>query len=165
MIVYLAGPIDLVDGEQRNAWRERFSGELQNMGISTFNPAAAFGYVPASREDAQTLIDINKRAMLFCDFTVIVMGRSMPSIGTPIELYMLHQARKPHVVVWEPSIDSFGSEKIGKRVAHPPLPAYVQGLADKVVHRFGDAIGCVLDYRDKLRFIASEEIIGIDAMR
>lgn len=146
MLVYLAGPIDLVSDGERNEWRERFARELVGRNISSFNPASAFSYVPSNKATAEALIKINKAAMFACDFAVVVMGKNMPSVGTPIELKMLADINMPHVVVWEPTMESFETPMVKFKKAVPNLPAYVQGLADKVVHRFDDAIEEIINW-------------------
>jgi hypothetical protein len=164
MLVYLAGPIDLVNGEQRNEWRERFARELTGRNISSFNPASAFNYTPGDRKTARQLIDINKAAMFACDFAVVVMGRDMPSVGTPIELKMLSDINMPHVVVWEPAMESF-DDIHSKRRIKPTLPAYVQGLADKVVYRFDDAISALIEWDRRNRDIIKPGVtIAVDGI-
>lgn len=150
MLVYLAGPIDLVTEGQRSAWREKFATELAARQISSFNPAAAFRFIPQNKSDAESLVEINKEAMLRTDFVVLVMGKDMPSIGTPIELYLVKQHKIPHCVIWEPSLDSFDDDSAKTSTPEPVLPAYVHGLADRVFTRFDSALDYIVQY-GKLR--------------
>lgn len=140
MMIYLGGAIDLVSGETRNAWREKFAGILMSeYGISSFNPAAAFNFnVAGDAEDAEKLIEINRRAMLTCDLAVFVMASDQPSIGTPMELLMAKQEGLPHIVIWNPSIKSF--DPLFIQAEPNMLPAYINGIADEIVYTFDGAL-------------------------
>jgi hypothetical protein len=147
MLVYLGGPIDLVSDGERSGWREMMKNELASRGISSFDPAAAFRYMPHS-DDARVLIDINKKAMCSCDFAVFVMGSTMPSVGTPIELYMATQYGINHCVIWEPDHQSFRSGESVHPVAGN-LPAYVKGFAQHVFHRFDVALDHIVEHKKR----------------
>lgn len=147
-IVYLGGPIDLVSGEQRNKWRERFADELASRRISSFNPASAFKLILQNKEDAEMLIEINKSALSNSNFAVFLMGKDMPSIGTPMELLMARQMGIPHLVIWEPKISSF-TDEIKYKPLPKSLPAYIHGLADQVVYRFDDALDKIVEWERK----------------
>lgn len=132
MLVYLGGPIDLVSDKDRVNWRWDMKKELIGREISSFDPCSAFKINPCDKGVAENLVDINKMAMLNCDFAVFVMSREMPSIGTPIELYMASENGLPHVVIW---------------LSDGPFPAYISGLADTVVRNFDDAMHEIIKFR------------------
>lgn len=144
MIVYLAGPIDLVSDGVRTTWRNTMKNELASRGISSFDPSSAFRYLPQDKKDAKKLIEINEHAMRSCDFVVFVMGSKTPSIGTPIELHIADRYDIPHCVIWEPTLESFDGG--GAKRAGVKLPAYIQGLANYVFHRFDHALDHIVSY-------------------
>lgn len=136
MLVYLGGPIDLVSDTEAKNWRSKFAQDLAAREISSFNPATAFRYCGGSGDSraAKKLIKINREALLASDFAVFVMDKNTPSIGTPMELLMAEENGIPHVVIWR----SGGQ-----------LPAYVAGMADKVVSMFDHALSHIVQYADK----------------
>lgn len=148
MLIYLAGAIDLVDSKGRHGWREKMKDELAARGMSSFDPSTAFRFIARNYDDAAKLIRINRKAMLDCDIVVMVMGKSMPSVGTPMELYMCMEANHPVVVVWEPDIKSFDGEEPDKE--RSPLPAYISGFIHthglKVFTRFDEVLDYLVEY-------------------
>lgn len=164
-MIYLAGPIDLVTKQESSTWREKFANELASRGMSSFNPASAFKLILDNEDDAKTLVNINTAALHQTDFVVFVMGKTIPSIGTPMELFMAHMHDIPHVVVWEPQIQSFDS----KLPSSPPVvvPAYISAFAQHVVYRFDDALDYIVqETRAKSEFLKSlDSTIGVHSFK
>ena len=137
MICYLAGPIDLAKEGFQN-WKKECKEVLPKCGITCVDPAGTFTYAQSKdRKDrigtAKALIDINKYNLIRSDVAIILISKTVPSVGTPIELAICAEHKIPHVVVMD--IDADG-----------PLPAYVEGLADKVVNNIDSAMEWVIDY-------------------
>jgi hypothetical protein len=129
MMVYLAGAIDMVSKEEGANWRLDAIERLGSMGISTFNPMSAFGYVDLdNREAARALVQINEAALRSCHAALFVMSPDKPSIGTPIELAICHNERIPHVVLWVTKDWTL------------PLPAYLTCYGSKIVQNMQDAM-------------------------
>lgn len=142
-LVYLGGPIDLVNENDRIQWRKGMADVLLNTyGISTFDPAAAFNVELRDYQVSRQLVHINEVALSTCDFAVFVMSPNQPSIGTPIELMLAHKQLKPNVVIW-------GGDP------EKPLPAYVSALAGNVVYTTEQAINAVVRWRN-LRLVEKE---------
>lgn len=144
MLVYLAGAIDLVSKEDRNNWRTDAKEALNKVGISTVDPTGTFTYVKSGIEieDAKTskdLIRINKMNMDMSDIVLMVLSKKLPSIGTPIELYMCHEANKEIVVLWDGDMNF--------------IPAYIEGLVNRknIVGTFDQAIELVIDKCQDIR--------------
>jgi hypothetical protein len=129
MMIYLAGAIDMVSKEEGMDWRLTAIEELRKIGVSTFNPMAAFGYV--NLEDptaASALVRINEAALFQCSAAIFMMSPEQPSIGTPIELFACHHRGIPHVVIWATKDWSV------------PLPAYLRRYGDKIVGSVKEAV-------------------------
>jgi nucleoside 2-deoxyribosyltransferase len=84
-LVYLAGPIDLVDRAEAQGWREKAAKKLKKKGFGVFSPAHAFEVDPdaLTRDSAQSILAINSHAMQHCD--AILANLTGPGYGTPIE--------------------------------------------------------------------------------
>lgn len=85
-LVYLAGPIDLVDRAEAQGWREKAAKKLKKKGFGVFSPAHAFEVDPESvtADQAESILAINGHAMEHCD--AILANMAGPGYGTPIEL-------------------------------------------------------------------------------
>ena len=127
--VFLSGAIDLTNKEYQN-WKFEVCNQLAKENIGVIDPAGTFNYVvnglnhEEHRETAKSLINVNYHSLMNSDCAIIVLDENVPSIGTPIELFLCAQQEIPHVVVWT------GQRK----------PAYVYGLAETIVDNIEDAI-------------------------
>lgn len=87
MLVYLAGPIDLVDQDTSHSWRTKAAAKLVARGCGVFSPAHAFQLPfepPPDRDMALSVLDINKAALNICD--ALLGNLEGTTIGTPIEI-------------------------------------------------------------------------------
>lgn len=125
----------MVSKEDGANWRLQAISQLRSIGVSSFNPMSAFGFVNLSnRESVKALVEINEAAMLRCNAAIFLMSASQPSIGTPMELLLCHQHGIPTVVIWDTKDWSAN------------LPAYITHYGGKVVADVNaavDAIGLV----------------------
>lgn len=93
-LVYLAGPIDLVDKGTARDWRAQAAKKLQEYGFGVFSPAHAFELAgEVSRDTALAVLQINKAAMEQCG--AILANLDGPGYGTAIELHVMHEAGVP----------------------------------------------------------------------
>lgn len=84
-LVYLAGPIDLVDQGTAQGWRGEAAAKLKEQGWGVFSPAHAFELPDAvTQQLAVTVLGINKAALDLCD--AILCNLAGPGYGTPIEM-------------------------------------------------------------------------------
>lgn len=93
-LVYLAGPIDLVDQNTAQGWRSEAAELLREHGYGVFSPAHAFE-LPPDRIDANiamSVLNINNAAMQICD--AILANLAGPGYGTPIEFDSMLRAGK-----------------------------------------------------------------------
>lgn len=93
-LIYLAGPIDLVDQETSRNWRIEAARILQKEGFGVFTPAHAFE-LPAGRiatDVAESVLEINDAALRACG--AILANMSGPGYGTPIEFHVALAAGK-----------------------------------------------------------------------
>lgn len=97
-LVYLAGPIDLVDGPERHDWRIEAEKALGARGVSSYNPARAFHWVGGANGGSK-VIRINRMAMEQSD-AVLFRLTTKPTVGTWRELQMAIDMGKP-VVGWD----------------------------------------------------------------
>lgn len=98
MLVYLAGPIDMAAGE--NHFRA-MADVMKDFGISCYNPRAAYaGLNTQDKTDVARMITVNKLALYNSSAVVMMMRHDVPSVGTPIELYMAHQNHTPILAIW-----------------------------------------------------------------
>ena len=97
-LVYLAGPIDLVDGPERHDWRIEAEKALGARGMSSYNPARAFHWV-GDANGGSKVIRINRMAMEQSD-AVLFRLTTKPTVGTWRELQMAIDMGKP-VVGWD----------------------------------------------------------------
>lgn len=139
MLVYLAGPIDLVPPEFQN-WKREVKEKLKEYGITTVDPSGTFVYAQSpnwydAKETARKLISINEHNLIICDMVIILFSKNAPSVGTPIELYLTHKHNIPHVVIYNDNKN---------------LPAYLIGLSNEIVYNINDAIKYVVQYRDNI---------------
>lgn len=98
-LIYLAGAIDHVTGDDAISWRERCTAALTQRGIGTYSPASAFR-VPAEAGPGvhSRVIDINLQALRLS--TAVLANLSHRSFGTPVEVWLaLTQLRIP-VYAW-----------------------------------------------------------------
>lgn len=63
-IVYLAGPVDSVDFDSANQWRDKVARELRGI-VTCFNPVLAFAH--GDEGAAKKVVDINRFAIQKCD--------------------------------------------------------------------------------------------------
>ena len=143
-MVFLSGAIDLAKGEHRHNWRNEAKQKLNRFGITTVDPSLTFNYSKTGNAEldqitAMKLIDMDKYNMMMCDMTIMVLSKDVPSIGTPIEMYMLHEAERPLIVVWEGDMNF--------------IPAYITGLVPRknIVNDLDVAIEMVVDYYNQLK--------------
>lgn len=142
IICYLAGPIDLSKEGFQN-WKGICKDTLAKHGITSIDPAGTFTYAQSNNKadrigTAQSLMAINEFNLVNSDVAIIYISRSVPSIGTPIELKICADRKIPHVVVIA------GDPKL-------PLPAYVEGLAQHIVYNMDQALEWVIDFvRDEI---------------
>ena len=137
MICYLAGPIDLAK-EGFQGWKTECKKVLSKNGITCIDPAGTFTYAQSrDKKDrigtAKALIDINKYNLIRSDVAIILISKTVPSVGTPIELSICAEHKIPHIVVMDTDING-------------PLPAYVEGLADRVTNNIDSALDWVIDH-------------------
>ena len=90
LLVYLAGPIDMADEDDRRQWRAQAKRLLQAQGHGTFDPAMPFEF-PSSpvrtKEQAERILAINTAAIMLCDGLLAYLGDGrIPTLGTPIEI-------------------------------------------------------------------------------
>lgn len=88
MFVYLAGPVDMVDGDVARGWRDVATQELMEArtDVAVFSPPRAItlgSNAAASVAVAETIIQINQVALARADF--VIANLTGPSFGTPIE--------------------------------------------------------------------------------
>lgn len=150
-IVYLAGAIDMVNGDNRTTWRDKVTDKLREHGIAVYNPVAAFGAILTNEEVSRAIVNINTAALKECSHILFVMGNDYPSVGTPIELYMAHQLGLNYSIVWNPSptLDlGFGHEKL---VDGDLLPIYVRHFAGKkpIYNGFGGALASIINEHNR----------------
>lgn len=118
MLVYLGGPIDLAGNKD---YRTDLTEALHREGINAFDPKDAFKMANLNdRADTKRLVEINRQAMLNCTVSVFVMDANVLSVGTPIEIYMAHEANKRSLVVWLSDNDK-------------PIPAYISALVNDII--------------------------------
>lgn len=92
-LVYLAGPIDLVDQETSQNWRTEAAIQLKAQGFGVFSPAHAFELPDAvSTDTATSVLSINRAALEICD--AVLANLVGPGYGTPIEFHDMLAARK-----------------------------------------------------------------------
>ena len=137
IICYLAGPIDLSKEGFQN-WKSECKSTLAKHGITSIDPAGTFTYAQSNNKadrigTAQSLMAINEFNLINSDVAIIYISRSVPSVGTPIELKICADRKIPHVVVitGDPNL---------------PLPAYVEGLANDVVYSTSQALEWVINF-------------------
>ena len=101
MLVYLAGPIDYVGHAERRTWREEAKKYFDPVGVSTFDPSAAFSYhnEKGRAELAEQVRTINDSAMLNSDFSIFYMPRAINSVGTVTELITLANSKQHRALV------------------------------------------------------------------
>lgn len=141
-IVYMAGAIDLVDGDNRTSWRDEATAVFNDEGIAVYNPVGAFGAVLNNKKVAESIVAINAAALDECDHIIFVMGKDYPSVGTPIELFMAHQKDLKYTVVWNPII----GRGHGTYKDNEDLPIYIRHFAGPraIFKSIDDAIGSIL---------------------
>lgn len=145
MVVYLAGPIDLVNKDFQN-WKEECKKVFNKRGITCVDPAGTFAYARSKnerdrKETSRKLIKINENNLLQSDFALIVLSRSASSIGTPIELNFCRENGIPHVVFFDGDPNGM-------------LPAYIEGLADTVKYTLDGTMEYVINWvQDELNEI------------
>lgn len=137
MLVYLGGPIDLANKDYQN-WKVMCKESLKYEGISCLDPAGTFSYARSENSEdrrctAEKLIKINEFNLLQCDIAIITLSRNVSSVGTPIELKLCKDHGIPHVVFFDGDPDNM-------------LPAYIEGIADKVTFSIETAIQYVIDF-------------------
>lgn len=143
-MVYLAGAIDLVDGNNRTTWRDKITKVLNEHNLAVYNPVGAFGAILTDTQVAENIVEINTFALKQCQHIVFVMGKKYPSVGTPIELYLAHELDLGFTVIWDPTpaMDE-GFEEYGDG---DTLPIYVRHFSKgkKIFNGFGGAIAHVI---------------------
>lgn len=97
MLVYLAGPIDLVSDEERLNWREFAQEELMKADIATFSPVHAFKAVTdeADEKTCEAIINVNDTAVRSAD--VVLANLTGKSYGTPLECQLARECQIPVV--------------------------------------------------------------------
>ena len=133
-IVYLAGPIDLVSVTKARHWREIATDRLSSAGYSIYNPVGAFFVSTLTRPVAKSIVSINNNAMRHSHLFLFAIDDETPSIGTPMELLMLHEQRRINdVFVWY-------TKKKSK-----PIPAYLQAHVreDRLFDTLEEAIDAI----------------------
>lgn len=97
-LVYLAGPIDLVDAEESKGWREIAAKALSEHNLCTYSPAHAFNWV-GSDLGAGKLININYEALKESDALFLYLPERTQTVGSLIELKIASDLKKP-IVIW-----------------------------------------------------------------
>jgi hypothetical protein len=85
-LIYLAGAIDAVPGDEAHGWRDQAEADCLARGWATFNPARAFSIEPnePSKEISDAIHAVNSLAI--CHSTAIWANLSGRSFGTPLEV-------------------------------------------------------------------------------
>jgi nucleoside 2-deoxyribosyltransferase len=96
MKVYMAGPITAVGRVAAMAWRERLRRALEDRGIVTFDPAAAW-IVPGMVDTGGAVQFVDDAAVAVCD-VVVVACTIHESRGTDHEIRLALALDKPIVI-------------------------------------------------------------------
>lgn len=97
-LVYLAGPIDLVNAKESKGWREVAAKAFNEHNICSFSPAHAFNWV-GDDMGAQKLIDINYVALEKSDALFLHLPEKTQTVGSLIELKIASDLGKP-IIIW-----------------------------------------------------------------
>ena len=97
-LVYLAGPIDLVNGQVLN-WRLAAKRTLKDYGISSFDPSGAFCWNGGPHQVMMAILD---EATKNADAMLVHLDPNVLAIGTVLELFDFVKTGKP-VVIWGPT--------------------------------------------------------------
>jgi hypothetical protein len=96
ILVYLAGPVDFVEGNGAT-WRQDAGEALAKIGISSYNPVGAFNYVPDPRV-SEALVNINMNAVSYCTH-LLVNWTGEPTLLTGAEVMQAKHRQTPVIVV------------------------------------------------------------------
>jgi nucleoside 2-deoxyribosyltransferase len=99
MLIYLGGPIDSVDKELAQGWRDRVSEILSQLGVMTFDPSRPYGKARTSGS-VKSITKANRAILRVADGGLFYING--PTFGTVREIeYMKNIGREVMVVVGE----------------------------------------------------------------
>lgn len=99
MRIYLAGPIDLSNGDLlTRSWRWFAKEAIKRMECDYYDPSEA--YYPGFA-DAKAIWEGNQQALVDCDTVLALLPPSVRTIGTPMEIEHARMIGKPVAVICE----------------------------------------------------------------
>lgn len=137
MIVYLAGPIDN-GSDYMEELKIEACDKLVMAGATVFNPQGAWTSNAAGfARDGYRVQELNTTALAAVDLVVALAPPSMPTVGTPIEVYSaLYEYGLP-VALWLDGADYMGAAWAWLMEANPGMmylmtDLYQQTFADVI---------------------------------
>lgn len=99
-LVYVAGPIDDVEGADRTWWRDSLQHILKEAGVAAYNPLGAFFQDADSlKANAALVCQINRAALFACDAMIVYLGGKGRAFGTIREVEFARAQGKPVFVI------------------------------------------------------------------
>ncbi|MDA3834059.1 MAG: hypothetical protein PF495_11750 [Spirochaetales bacterium] len=92
-LIYLAGPIDLDETDEKKKWRQWASKELNELGFSTFSPVGAFSWRPGCGSES-TIREVNWSALHASAAVLCYLPKGVQTIGTIMEIFKCMQTGK-----------------------------------------------------------------------
>lgn len=143
-LVYLAGGIAGLNGEEAVEWRAHARLRLHEFGIETLNPMRAKQVLATQQRISTNFHDYEKRGAFFtsrgimtrdfndvkrCDALLVnLLGLSKPSLGTIMELGWAFALQKPSVV----AIEASGNPHDNHPMIHEAMPFRVTTLDEAI---------------------------------
>ena len=87
--IYLAGPMENVNEEEGNAWRQEVTLLLAKQDLQAINPY----YLEQERNRPKFLVKTDLRAILHCEGMIINASQDVVTWGTPMEVLWAHMHR------------------------------------------------------------------------
>lgn len=125
VIIYLAGPIDGIDGDEARNWRETVASQV-GTGVLLFSPAHA--YMNAMPVNAQSIDWLNKLVIQHSDGVLANLSGPGRGLGTIREIEFARMNRKPVAVVGDLDVHYSAWDLLLK----PTMDEGIQALMEEI---------------------------------